>query len=123
MTTEALINRHIAQLRMESALIAGEQRRGCCVPGPHHPMFIATADIWSVCHIPTGRELVRGLSQREAFDRAMDLFNGGGAAGLVMADPLPGQLARLTPEERNAMQPSARAYVEMLERLLADSET
>jgi hypothetical protein len=117
MTT--LIDQHIARLRMESVLIAGEQRKGCCVPGPSHPMFIASADIWSVCHIPSGRELVRGFTQREAFDRAMDLFNGGRAAGLVMADPLPKQLAAITRQQYVEMAPAAREYIEALERLLA----
>jgi hypothetical protein len=120
-TSNAAIERHIAQLRLESVLIAGEQRKGCCVPGPHHPMFIATVDIWSVCHIPSGRELVRGLTQREAFERAINLLDGGRSAGLVMSEPLRGQLAALTSEQRNAMQPAARAYVEALEQLLAGS--
>ena len=125
MTTEStVIDQHIAKLRLESALIAGAQRKGYCVPSPHHPMFIAAPDIWSIAHIPSGRWLVRGgLTQREAFERAMNLYAGGQDAGLRMNDPLPEQITVLTPEDLRAMQPTARAYIETLRNLLADTVT
>lgn len=117
----SLIDQHIAKLRLETASIAGEQRRGNFVPAPHYPMFIATADIWSVCHLPSGRELVRGLTKREAFDHAMEIFNGGAAAGLAMSEPLQPQLDALTPDDLARMTPASRAYIEKLRKLLADS--
>lgn len=124
MTESTLVDAHIAKLRPESALIAGAQRKGHCVPGPSHPMFIAHPDVWRIAHLPTARWLGRGeFSQREAFARAMALYQGGRDAGLRMNDPLPQQLAALTPEELAKMEPAARAYVETLRRLLADTES
>jgi hypothetical protein len=123
-TESTVIDQHIAKLRPESVLIAGAERKGHCVPAPHHPMFIAVADFWSIAHLPSNRWLVRGgLTQREAFERAMNLYSGGRDAGLRMLDPLPEQLAVLTPEEIEAMKPTARAYIDTLRRLLADTET
>lgn len=124
MTTESVIDQHIAKLRLESILIGGAQRKGHSVPSAHHPMFIITADVWSIAHLPSGRLLGRGgFTQREAFEQAMALYNGGKHAGLCMNDPLPSQLAAMTPEELQAMPATARAYIETLRSLLADTET
>jgi hypothetical protein len=121
--TDSMIDNHISKLRPESKTIAGGTHKGLSVPAAHHPMFIASADIWSVAHLPSDRFLLRGgLTQRQAFEQAMRLYNDGRDAGLNMHDSLPEQLARLTPYDLEQMSPAARAYVATLRELLADAQ-
>lgn len=126
MTIESnLIDQHIGKLRFETATVAGKQRMGHFVAGrgSNSSFFIAVPDDnWAIAHVPSARLLVRGgLTRRDAFMRAEDIFKLGLDAGLGMHDPLPRQLAARTLEERKAMQPDTRAYIEMLEQMLAGS--